>query len=82
LRTYQNAPISKDQAIDLILDAGLLAAEKDAQGRAIEGTSRMRIVANGEGYDVVMPVEHLVRLANVNFNEGRKHALDHFEAKR
>ena len=50
-KSRPNAPLSADQATDLVIDAGLLTR------------GRIEKVPSGLGYDAVLPVEDLGKLA-------------------
>ena len=48
---YRNRPMDRDPALDVVADAGLLLAAHEP--------TRITLRASGEGYDAVLPVEHL-----------------------
>lgn len=73
---YENRPMRRSEAVDLLTDVGVLVSEWTRDGRPIAHTARIAFEPAGAGYDAVMPVELLEPLM------ARAYALGFEDARR
>jgi hypothetical protein len=59
---YKNLPYDRDSANEFLVDAGLIVCDRDDRGCPIPKTARLTLVPSGEGYDIRMPLECLIKL--------------------
>lgn len=62
---YQNAPMTRHEAVDAAAELGHLLSARDADGKAIAGTIAVVIRQAGRGYDVQVPAEFVARLVEL-----------------
>lgn len=67
---YVNRAMSRDEAVNILTDIGVLVSDRTADGRPVAHTARIEFEPAGKGYNAVVPVELLARLYDRGFVAG------------
>jgi len=58
---YANLCMKRDEALAIAADAGCVLSQRGSDGHAISRTTKVELRPCGQGFDLVIPAEHVKR---------------------